>query len=455
MSSFRFVVICFVLMLAQQSVRAQKPGQVIDQVVAVVGSNVIMQSEIEMEFRQIDKEFEGELPDTMRCAILQQKIQDYILLTKAQLDSVPVNEDRVEAELEKRIRYFARQFPGGEKGMEEFYGKSISQIKADNREKIRQSMLIQEMQGKAMKDVKITPNDVRRFYNEIPTDSIPFYSAEVEVAQLVIEPKVSAEAKQIAYEKITELRNRIVNGDNFNTLAVLYSDDKASATNGGELGYFGRGEMVPEFEAAAYRLKPDSISKIIETKYGYHILKLVDRKGDNINVRHILVRPQIFKSDVQKARTTIDSIVWLVKIDSLTFEEAAKKFSDDEDTKGNGGFITEGRTGTSRVPVDELDKQIYFRLDGMKPGDITEPELITLAGPDKQQAWRVLYLKTEYKPHRANLRDDYQKFQAMANQRKQSQALVDYISRARKELYIRISPQYSSCRGVQQLLIKK
>ena len=244
MKSVRFFGICVLLLLAQNAVQAQKPGQVIDQVVAVVGSNVIMQSEIEMEFRQIDKEFEGDLPDTLRCAILQQKIQDYILLTKAQLDSVPVNEDRVEAELEKRIRYFARQFPGGEKAMEEFYGKSISQIKSDNRDKIRQSMLIQEMQGKAMKDVKITPNDVRRFYNEIPADSIPFYSAEVEVAQLVIEPKVSAEAKQIAYEKITELRNRILTGDNFNTLAVLYSDDKASATNGGELGYFGRGEMV-------------------------------------------------------------------------------------------------------------------------------------------------------------------------------------------------------------------
>ncbi|MFN9582752.1 MAG: hypothetical protein ACK566_08825 [Bacteroidota bacterium] len=163
MKSVRFFGICVLLLLAQNAVQAQKPGQVIDQVVAVVGSNVIMQSEIEMEFRQIDKEFEGDLPDTLRCAILQQKIQDYILLTKAQLDSVPVNEDRVEAELEKRIRYFARQFPGGEKAMEEFYGKSISQIKSDNRDKIRQSMLIQEMHGKAMKDVKITPNDVRRF----------------------------------------------------------------------------------------------------------------------------------------------------------------------------------------------------------------------------------------------------------------------------------------------------
>jgi peptidyl-prolyl cis-trans isomerase SurA len=282
---------------------------------------------------------------------------------------------------------------------------------------------------------------------------LPFYSAEVEVAQLVIEPKVSKEAKQLAYEKITELRERIINGDNFNSLATLYSDD-GSAAKGGELGFFTRGQMVPEFEAAAFKLKPDTISKVIETKYGYHILKLIDRKGDNINVRHILVRPKIFKSDVAAARERMDSIIWQVKIDSISFEKAVKRFSDDNFTKGNGGFITAEQTGSTKIAIDELDKEIYYKLEGLKPGDMTEPELITLPGPDRQQVWRVFYLKSESKPHRANLRDDYQKFQAMAMQRKQQRAMETFMNKTKKDLYIQVNPPYKSCKQVVEFLKK-
>jgi peptidyl-prolyl cis-trans isomerase SurA len=445
----------FFLVLFSSKLHAQKSGEIIDQIVAVVGSNIIMHSEIEMEYKQMQKEMEGNIPDSVKCLIIKQKILDLILLNKAELDSVVVNEERVDSELERRIRYFAMQF-GSEQKMEEFYGKSIAKIKADNREKIKQSMLTQEMQSKALKDVKISPNDVRKFFNEIPEDSLPFYSAEVEVAQIIIEPKVSPEAKQIALEKIKDLRNRIVNdNENFNTLSLIYSDDKGSATKGGELGFFGRGDMVPEFEAMAFKLKPDSVSKIIETKYGYHIMKLIDRKGERINVRHILIRPTIFRSDIQKTRELLDSIVWQIKIDSMKFEEAAKKYSTDDRTKGRGGFITEEQTGSTRVPIDELERNIFFTVDKLKVGEISEPELITLDGPDRTQAWRVLYLKSETKPHRANLKDDYQKFQSIAMQRKQAKALDDYIERARKSTYIRVAPNYTHCENVNKLLLKK
>ncbi len=432
---------------------SQEPGQMIDRIIAEVGNNVIMQSEIEMEYAQMRDKM-GIRDDSIKCYILRQKILDYVLLAKGQLDSVEISEDRVNFELEKRIRYFAGQFNGGEKAMEEYYGKSIAQIKEDNRDKIRHSMLIQEMQGKVLRDVKVSPTDIKKLYSEYTKDSLPYYSAEVELAQIIIEPKVSKEAKQIALEKITEIRNRILAGEDFNVLALIYSEDKGSAVNGGELGYFSRGDMVPEFEAAAFRLKPDTVSRIIETKYGYHIEKLIDRRGEKINVRHILIRPQIFKADIQKSKEFMDSLVWEIKKGIITFEDAAKKFSSDEATKANGGFISESRTGTYRVPIDELEKDIYFKIEELKPGDISEPELITIPGPDRQQAWRVFYLKSEMPPHRANLRDDYQRFQAMAQTQKQQKALNDYIERTRKQIFIKVDNSYKSCKQVAPLLKK-
>jgi peptidyl-prolyl cis-trans isomerase SurA len=274
------------------------------------------------------------------------------------------------------------------------------------------------------------------------------------LAQIIIAPKVNSDSKQLAYEKIAELRARVLNGDNFGTLALMYSDDKGSAQRRGELGFFSRGDMVPEFEAAAFKLKPDSISKIIETKYGYHILQLVDRKGDNINVRHILIRPQIFNSDIELAKRKLDSIIWLIKIDSLTFEKAAQKFSEDEQTKSNGGYITDGEVGSTRVPVDELPRDMFYAIDGMEPGSMSQPELITLPTPDRQQVWRVFYKKSELPPHRANLKDDYQKMQALALQRKQLQTMQNWIEKNKSTFYIHVSDGYKNCYLIQDFIRK-
>ena len=378
-----------------------------------------------------------------------------MLLTQSQWDSIPLGEERVDAELEKRIRFFSSQFPGGQKEMESYYGKTITEIKANNREKIKEGLLVQEMQSKILRDVKVSPTDVKKFFNELDKlDSLPYYSAEIQLAQIIMIPKVSKEAKELAHEKISELRERVLKGDNFGTLALIYSDDKGSAQKRGELGYFTRGDMVPEFEAAAFKLKPDSVSKIIETKYGYHIMQLVDRRGDDINVRHILIKPQVFRSDVSRTKEILDSLLWQIKIDSLTFEKAALKFSDDENTKSNGGYITDGTVGTNKIPLDELPKDIFFQIEKLEPGKITEPEQITLPTPDKQQAWRVFYLKSEAAPHRANLRDDYQKMQALAMQRKQMLAMQNWIEKHKKAFYIQISEQYKTCVNFNEFITK-
>lgn len=432
--------ILFALFLSFGRIQAQ----IIDEIVAVVADKIILRSEIEIAVEQAAQESNLSL-DSLRCIILEQKLIENLLVIKAQVDSLPLSEERVDAELDERIRYFAQQY-GGEKALEEIYGKSIADIKASNRDKIKNNQLAAAMMAKIVKDVKVTPSDVKSFYYNIPTDSLPYFSAEVELAQIVLEPKISKEAKEVAYDKISDIRRRIVEkGDRFSTLAQLYSDDKGSAIKGGELGYFGRGMMVPEFEGAAFRLKPDSFSRIIETKYGYHFLQGIGRRGDEVNVRHILIMPKIYNSDVALSRAKLDSIMNLIKMDSMSFEKAAKLFSDDEQTKGSGGFIGSGGLGNTRIPVDELSKELNINIQTMEVGQMSEPELIIIPGPDQKKAWRVFYLKSETPPHRANLKDDYQKLQTMAFSKKQQETREKWMEKTRKQFYIQINGEFASC----------
>lgn len=421
-------------------------GETIDGIVGVFADKIILHSEIEFEYQQFLKENPEGRSDTVRCDILRQKLTEKLLSTKAEIDSLPLSDDRIDGELEQRIQYFARQF-GGEKGLEEFYGKSILEIKQNYRDKIKTSLLMQEMQQKILKDVKVSPTDIKTFFNSINKDSLPYYSAEVEVSQIIIEPKVSKEAKDIAYQKISELRERLINGDNFRTIAKIYSDDKASAVQGGDLGFFGRGMMVPEFEAAAFKTAQDSISKIVETKFGYHIIQPIKRRGEEVNARHVLIRPQIYKADIESTRILLDSIVNLIKLDSITFANAAKKFSSDKRTAARGGFLADMNNGNTKIPVDELPKDVFLIIQNLKPGEMSETELTTIqsANGEPIKVWRILFLKSESKPHIANLKDDYQKMQVAAEQNKKQKTLAHWIEKNRKEFYVQIADEYKTC----------
>lgn len=450
MHRFYATIIFLLLMNLSIQLKAQSSsGEIVDEIVASVADKIILHSELEFSYQQLKHEY-GALSDTVKCSLLQQKLIEKLLLTKAQVDSITINEDRVDAELEERIRYFARQF-GGEKALEDYYGRSIAEIKASNRDKIRDNQLVAEMQRKIIKDIKVTPSDIKAYYSHLSKDSLPLYSAELEIAKIVIAPKVSKEAKQVAYDKLSDLRKRILNGDKFKTLAMIYSDDKGSAMNGGELGFFNRGKMVPEFEAAAFRLLPDSLSKIVETQFGYHLLQGISRKGDDVNVRHILIMPKIYSSDVELARRKIDSIAQLIKMDSISFSDAARKFSDDEATKSNGGFLAEGG---SKIAVDALPHDIYLKISSLKPGEMTEPELSQTEDPDPKKVWVMYYLKSETKPHRANIRDDYQKLQQLAQQQKQNDAMEKWIIKNKSRFYIYINDNYKNCTQLKNWLSK-
>jgi peptidyl-prolyl cis-trans isomerase SurA len=416
---------------------------VLDEIIATVGDQILLRSELDMEFEQLKGQM-GTLDSSYRCLLFDDLLSKKLLLYKAQRDSLVISDERIEEELNKRINYFVSLFKS-EKALEEYYNKTILEIKSQNRERIKEQMQVQDMRMQVLRNVKVSPTDVKKFFNDIPKDSLPVYGAEVEVGQIVRHPKVTEEEKAFAYRKIKDLRDAIVNdGASFEILAEIHSEDPGSAKQRGELGLMRRGVFVPAFEAAAYRLRPDSISPIIETPFGYHILKLKERKGEMINVRHILIRPKTVKSDLLLQKHFLDSLRFQISADSISFSDAAKKFTDDEESKSSDGFLIDPVTGSPRIPLEELDKSIYYIIEPMKEGDISEATYFT--NPEKQlEGYRLVYLRAEIPPHTANLKDDYQKMQVLALQQKQQQELTSWIMKNSKQYNVVINERYRHC----------
>jgi peptidyl-prolyl cis-trans isomerase SurA len=446
--TLKFIKLNFILLYLFLSFNlisfAQKEGKLLDQIVAVIGNQIIKQSDINSQLQQIQNQLkeQGDTTIISPCEILEDLVFEKLMLDQAQKDSIVVSEAQVEAELDRRIRFFVLQI-GSEKKLEEYYGKSINSIKDEFRTSIKNQLLTQQMQQKISGNVTVTPAEVKAFFNRFPIDSLPFVNAEVEIGQIVIEPTISKEAKAAAKEKLNTLRERILKGENFSTLAILYSEDPGSARKGGELGLVPRGTFVPEFEAAAYNLKQGEVSKIIETEFGYHILQLIERRGEQINVRHILITPKLDGSDLLRAKNKIDSVYAILKADTLSFAEVAMRYSDDKATKDNGGLIINPQTNTTRFEMNQIDPSLFFVIDKLKVGEYSEPQIFQTQGG--KQAYRILYLKTRTEPHRANLKDDYQRLQEAALAFKQNEITRKWISKKLQTTYLRIIPEYTTC----------
>jgi len=415
-------------------------GGIIDQVAATVGNRIILKSDIETQYQQYIAQ--GNYPDsTLKCRILDHLLFTRLLLHQAILDSVEVSDAEVKDKLDRNLDYYIQQI-GSQEKLEAFYGKSVPEIRDEYEPLIREQLQVQAMQQKITRHLTVTPAEVRTFYASIPSDSLPYISSEIEYAQIRLEIPVSAEEKKRIRNTLLKYKERVTQGEEFSTLAVLYSQD-ASAKSGGELGFHGRGELVPEFEAVAFRLKPGEVSDVVETQFGFHLIQLIERRGERINVRHILLRPVVSGDDLQAAFVRMDSLYRAIADSSLTFEAAAEKFSDDKDTRYNGGNVFNPQTGTTRFEADQVDRSVFFQLEKLQPGEMTPP--VTGAMADGKQAYFIYRLVSRSTPHRANLNDDYQRLQETALELKKGKALEEWVAHKRKNTYVQVSDDYKEC----------
>lgn len=418
---------------------------IIDQVVGEVGTNIILQSEVDAQYQQTGSA--EPLDQVTRCKLLEDLLYQKLLLAQAQKDSLTVTESQIEQEQDRRMNYFIQQF-GSEERFVAFYGKSVDDFKNDLKDNVRDLLLAQQMQGKITNDITVTPNEVKSFFETIPEDSIPFINVEVEVGQIVRKPAVTLEAKKEARDKITSIRQRIMKGESsFSTMAALYSQDPGSANKGGLYEGIQRGQFVPEWDAWAFKMKPNEISEVFETVYGYFIIQLIQRRGDIVDARSLLISPKIEASDLLHAKMELDTIYEkIVNNDTLPFAAAAAIYSNDEDTRNNGGLILNPYTGSSRFQMDEIgqmDQSIAFAIDKLKVGEMTKP--MPFMTRDGKQAYHILYLKTRTTPHKMNLTDDYQKIQAMALSKKQQEAIQTWVRRKASNTFVRITDNYKTC----------
>jgi len=370
----------------------------------------------------------------VRCQIFEEILFGKLLLNQAQLDSIEISDDQVESEMDRRLQYFISQIGSKEK-LEEYYNKSVIDIKNDLRSIIREQILTQQVKGNIVQKITITPSEVKEYFNKLPKDSIPIIESEIRYEVISINPLVNAEEKAYAKSKIEGIRERIVKGEDFSTLAHIYSEDPGSAAKGGELGDFSRGVMYPEFEAAAFALQPGEISPIIETDAGFHVLMLIKRKGEFINVRHILIQTKVSPLTIQNTQQRADSVFQLIQAGNMTFEDAAKRYSDD-DYKVNGGLAINQNTGNSIFSPAEIDKDMFFQLDRMTPNQVSKPFVIR--EDQNKTSFKIVKLISRTSPHKASLSTDYDVIQKAALQNKKAEAVEKWINERAKDTYILI-----------------
>lgn len=421
--------------------RAQE-AQVIDRVVAVVGQNIILQSDIEAQYMQF--RLQGGIKgsaSSIRCEILEDLMFQKLMLNQAEMDSITVTDEQVESEVDRLIRYFISQL-GSQENLEKYYKKDMNEIKEELRRMRRDQMLQEQVQQTILANVEVSPAEVRRCYNELPKDSIPMVNSKYEIAHLVRKPPITLDEKLEVKDRLYKMRKRILDGERFSTLALLYSEDPGSAKKGGELGFHGRGEFAPEFEAAAFNLRDGEISEVVETEFGFHIIQMIERRGEFINVRHILLTVKVSPEALQTAYDELDSIAALIHNDSITFEDAVRKFSDEKD-KISGGLLVNPNDGSTLFDASELDQQVSVAVNRMNVGEISAP--VPMKTSDNKDAYRLLYLKRKTAPHKANLKDDYTLIRDWAMQKKREDIINKWIANKSQKAYIKVIDDFKDC----------
>ncbi len=433
-----------ILLISFTSLFAQN-DKTIDKIVAQIGDNIVLKSDIQAQKLQAIQAGIEISPD-IDCQILEELMYQFLLLNQAQLDSIIISDAQVDAEMESKLRVIEQQI-GSRQKLEEFYGKSVTQIKREFRPIIRDQLLAKEMERQLTSELTLTPREVENFFRTIPMDSVPLINSQLSFQQIVAYPAVTGDDKQRAFDHLIEIRTDIIqNGKSFSTQARIHSMDPGSAANGGEITAT-RGMMVPAFESTLFKLELGDVSEVFETTYGYHIIKLIDRKGDNYTVQHILIIPTFANDALENAAYRMDSCYQRLKSGEITWDEAVLLYSNDEMTKQNRGVITNPITGEQTWDMEDLsqvDQQIYLITDAMEKGDISEPNLYTNF-MERKQGVRVVRLMNRTAPHRANLEDDYALIQRAAENDKKTRMIQEWTQAKIKNAYIKIDDDYKDC----------
>jgi peptidyl-prolyl cis-trans isomerase SurA len=413
-------------------------AQVLDRIVAIIGEEVILQSDIENQYNYLI--IQGEKDDgTLRCQVMESLIVSKLLLNKAEQDSIVVSEAEVANEIDRRLEYILAQMDGNVREFERIYGKSVAQFREDIAPEIEDELLVNRQRSTLLQEAEITPREVKVFYEGLNVDSIGLLPAEVELNHIVVVPPPSDESIEKVKADLLEYKRMVTDeGADFGDLAARYSDEPGAFRSRGYLGEFSRGVMVPEFEAMVFQMRPGEISDPFRTEYGYHIVYLQERRGQVVQASHILKRLSPSANGDSIAIDSLNRILDLINTDSLTFEQAAIRYSSDRITKHCGGCLTNPQTQELRIPMDLLDADMFFKVDEMEAGEISDPMEMTMA--DNSKAFHVLYLKNKVPPHKPNLKDDYQKIRDTALRSKQMENFDKWLESAKKNIYIDIKP---------------
>lgn len=417
-------------------------GTMVDGVAAVVGSNIVKYSDIERSYAQVRMRQGVADAQKNRCAILENLILNQLLIHKGEVDSVEVTDDEVSQNVQYYLKNDLRQY-GTREALREATGFTYDELKEQYERMIRNMMIAARVQYQLTDGVTVTPREVTDFFNSLPVDSLPTISERYELSEIVIEPTISEAERDRVRTQLAELRERVLNGEKFSMLATLYSQDPGSAKKGGELGFFSRGDMVSEFEAAAFALKPGEVSSVIETQYGFHIIQLIERRGNTVNARHILITPQVSTDDLLRARMTLDSIADEVRAGRITFEEAARRHSTAANAK-QGGVAINAADGTHKFDKAAIDKDYYgVGITGMQEGQVSNAT--AMKTEDNRNAYRIVRLNKVYPSHQANLTDDYDNIYNAALAAAKQRKLAEWARRQMAITYVRLSDEYKDC----------
>lgn len=445
-SALKRKISCFFFLLLPLTAPAQvTEGETLDRVMAVVGNEIVLRSDIDQE-NQKEKQMRNSkthIAGNSDCVGMERLMFRNLILNQAKVDSVTLKESRVDSEMDRRLRYFVRQMGSRDK-LEEFYGMSIQRIKEEFRPGIKEQLRVKKMRRQITSDLSVTPSEVQKYFEQLHEDSIPLIDASVRIAHIVKKPELGDKAIRQTRERLERFKEQIESGEKeFSVLATLYSDDPGSAGQGGELGFVKRGEMMQEFEAAIFNLEEGEFSDIIRTEHGFHLAQVREKRGQKVKARHILLKPKVGTEEVERVKQELDSIAKLVRtVDTLTFEEAAQRLSDDEKTRKSGGLIVNRKSGSSSFSMDELDPKVTFAIENMKVGQISEPVPYKTK---KDKAYRIIKLLESTEPHKASLETDYLFLKKEAKKKKEERKIRQWVNERIDETYIRVNGSYRSC----------